>query len=220
MLLRRRLARTLFLASGLLIATPAWADGGAHVVDSANVETPGVCHMESWVTRFSAERGLLNLTPACTRTDLPELEIGASFQHIWDQHDVAVAGPALKLNLRPTDKGLGVGVIANAALDLRTGNLETAALIVPVSLPVAKRLLINVNAGWTYSAAPAQQSQGFYGAQAVLGVSHDLSLMAEVFKHTRERAGTQAGVRWNPGGGRCVDGSDARAVTLGITVRR
>ena len=229
MLLRRRLARTLVIASGLLIATPAWAEGGAHVVDSANVETPGVCHLESWVTHNNAERGSLNLSPACTRRDLPELEIGAAFQHAWDHNDVAVAGPALKLNLRSTDTGLGVGVIANATLDLRTGKPETAALIVPVSLPVGERLLINANAGWTYGAARAQQSQGFYGVQAILGVSRDLSLMAEVFGHTREQAGAQAGVRWTPGGGRLdvdllagrrVDGGDTRAVTLGLTVRR
>lgn len=212
------------VAMTLMLAAPARADGGAHVVDSANVETPGVCHLETWVTRFSPERGLLNLAPACTRQEMSNLEIGASLQHAWDRSDVTRAGPALKWNLRPTETGLGMGVIANAGLNLRTGQTESAALIVPVSIPLGDRLLLNLNGGWTYTAAQTERNQ-ICGAQLQAVVAHDLSVMAEVFGTVRARPGFQAGLR---GGeidldllaGRRVDGSDAHAVTLGVTVRR
>lgn len=218
-----------FVSITLFFAAPARADGGAHVVDSANVETPGVCHLESWVTRFGPERGLFNLAPACTRQEMPNLEIGASLQHAWDRSDVTQAGPALKWNLRQTETGLGIGVLANAGLNLRTGQTESAALIVPVSIPLGDRLLLNFNGGWTYAAARTERNQIFCGAQLQAVVAHDLSVMAEVFGNLRERPGFQAGLRWNPGGGeidldflagRRVDGSDAHAITLGMTVRR
>lgn len=218
-----------FVSITLMFAAPARADGGAHVVDSANVETPGVCHLESWVTRFSSERGLLNLAPACTRQEMPNLEIGASFQHAWDRSDVTQAGPAFKWNLRPTDTGLGIGVIANAGLNLRSGQTESAALIVPFSIPAGARILFNVNAGWTYTVARTERNQAFWGAQVQAVVTRGLSVMAEVFETLRERPGFQAGLRWNPDGGeidfdllagRRVDGGDAHAITLGITVRR
>lgn len=211
------------------LASPACADGGAHVVDSANVETPGVCHLESWATIFEAGHGLLNLSPACTFESWPALEVGASLQHTQDHTDAMAAGPAIKLNVRSSDTGMGIGIIANAALDLKTGRPETAALIVPVSLPVGDRLLINLNGGWTYAAGRAHHSQLFYGAQAQAIIARDLSAMMEIFGDSRELPGAQAGLRWTPKGGRLdidllaghrVDGNDARAITLGITVRR
>lgn len=212
-----------------MFATPAHADGGAHVVDSANVETPGVCHLETWLTRFGPERGSLDLAPACTWQEMPNFEIGASFQHTWDRSDVTQAGPAFKWNLRPTETGLGIGVIANAGLSLRTGEAETASLIVPFSIPVGDRVLLNLNGGWTYTVARTERNQVFCGAQLQAAVVRDLSVMAEIFGTLRERPGFQAGLRWNPNGGdvdfdflvgRRVDGSDADAITLGITVRR
>lgn len=218
-----------FVSITLLFASPAHADGGAHVVDSANVETPGICHLETWVTRFGPGKGLLDLGPACTWQQVPNLEIGASFQHAWDRSDITQAGPALKWNLRPTDTGLGIGVIANTGVDLRTSRTESAALIVPFSIPMGERILFNVNAGWTYAAARTERNQAFCGAQLQAALVRDLNVMAEIFGTLRERPGFQAGLRWNPQGGaidfdvlagRRVDGSDADAFTLGITVRR
>jgi hypothetical protein len=131
--------------------------------------------------------------------------------------------------LRPTETGLGIGVIASAGLNLRAGQTETSALIVPVSIPVGDRILLNFNGGWTYAVARTERSQAFCGAQVQAVIVRDLSVMAEVFGTMRERPGFQAGLRWNPDGGEIdfdflagqrVDGSDAHAVTLGITVRR
>lgn len=57
------------------------AAGGPHIVDDAEVETPGVCHLETWATRYIPGDGYFNLAPACTTLQMPWLEIGAAYQH-------------------------------------------------------------------------------------------------------------------------------------------
>ncbi|MHB2266884.1 hypothetical protein [Pannonibacter phragmitetus] len=218
----------LLIAVLLLVAPPARADGGAHVVDSANPETPGVCHLESWVTHYGQGRGLLNSSPACTPLALPNVEIGGAIQHLWDRADETTIGPAVKVNLRPTDTGLGIGLIVGGAVGLRSGRVETGSLVVPFSIPIGDRILVNLNAGWTYAYAREHRQQAFFGAQINAQVRPDLTAMVEIFGHERERLGRQVGLRWNPGGGRYdvdllaghrVDGTSAQAITLGLTVR-
>lgn len=212
----------------LLLASRSFADGGAHIVDSANVETPGVCHVETWGTRLASDDGLLNVSVGCTRPEWPALEMGTSVQRVWGGADDIVVGPALKLNLRPTETGLGIGLIANTGVNLGTNRAETATLIVPVSIPIGERLLLNLNGGWSYAAGREQPSQIFYGAQAQVLATQHVSVMAEVFGDSGERPGAQAGMRWNPGGGsldldlligRRVDGADSSSITFGATVR-
>jgi len=208
---------------------PAFASGNEHVVDDAAVETPGTCHLESWMTFHGSDRGLLNLSPACTRKAWPRLEIGGAFQSSWDGGaDLTTFGPALKLNIRPVEKGFGVGLIASGAVELRSGKVETASLIVPVTIPVGKAVRFNLNGGWSYARASSQQHAAFYGAQVEVQVARDFSLMGEVFGRGDGPIGSQAGVRWNPGGGRLdvdlvvgrrIDGVNPRSVSFGITLR-
>src|SRR4051812_17783788 len=86
---------------------PAWAGGGAHVVDDDAVETPGTCHLEIWGTRYGSHSGLANLSPACTREAWPDLELGVAVQHTWDSKDHTIAGPALKLHLVSLSQNAG-----------------------------------------------------------------------------------------------------------------
>lgn len=219
-----------FAASVTLFAGVAQASGNEHIVDDAAVETPGVCHLEGWVTRLSPRHGLVNLSPACTRRAWPKLEIGGAVQQAWaDGASDTTVGPALKYVLRSEDTGLGLGVIGGGAWSLKSGRLETASLIAPVTFPVNDRLRINLNAGWSHVRADAQRDAAFYGAQAEVGVARDVTLMVETFRRDGGKTGGQLGVRWNPGGGRFdldlvagrrVDGETPRAVTLGVTVRR
>lgn len=58
-----------------------WTAGGAHIVDDSEVETPGTCHVETWVTRFIPGDGYANFEPACTLERVPWLEIGVPYQH-------------------------------------------------------------------------------------------------------------------------------------------
>lgn len=219
-----------FAASITLFAGVARASGNEHIIDDAAVETPGVCHLESWVTRFGPRHGLVNLSPACTRKIWPNLEIGGGVQHAWaaGQSDTTV-GPALKYVLRSEDTGLGLGVVGGGAWSLKGGQLETASLIAPVTFHLNDRVRINLNAGWNYGRASAKRNAAFYGAQAEMGVARDVTLMVEAFHRDGGKTGSQVGVRWNPGGGRFdldliagrrIDGAAPRAITLGLTVRR
>jgi hypothetical protein len=218
-------------ASSLSLAPMAWASGNEHVVDDAAVETPGVCHLEAWTTRFGSRQGLVNLSPACTRKAWPRLELGAGIQHAWTPggRDTTTFGPALKLNILPEERGLGLGLAGTAAYDPRNGHVETATLIAPVTLPVSDRLRINLNAGWSYARTSERRQAAFYGVQGELAVTRTLTVMVEGFQREGGDPGAQVGLRWNPGGGRFdldlvvgrrVDGESPHAVSLGLTVRR
>ncbi|ESQ92439.1 hypothetical protein [Asticcacaulis benevestitus] len=216
------------LMVSLLVPAPVYAGGGAHVIDDASVETPGVCHLENWVTQFDQDRGLVNLSPACTRKVWPNLEIGASLQHSWDSGEDTTIGPALKYNLRPVERGLGVAVSMGGNWSIRSGQLETASLIVPVTIPIGDKVQVNLNGGWTYGSALEHQTAAFFGVQVLAQVTRDVSLMAEAFRRDHGRAGHQIGLRWNPRGGnvdidilvgRRIDGVNPDAVTVGLTLR-
>lgn len=219
-----------FAASVTLFAGVAQASGNEHIIDDAAVETPGVCHLEIWATRLGPRHGLLNLSPACTRKAWPNLEIGGAVQRTWadGQRDTTL-GPALKYVLRAEDTGLGLGVIGGGAWGLKSGQMETASLIAPVTFHLNDRVRVNLNAGWSYARADDRRNAAFYGAQAEMGVARDLTLMVEAFRRDGGKAGGQVGVRWTPGGGRFdldliggrrIDGAAPRAITLGLTLRR
>ena len=217
------------LALASFVSMPAFAAGGEHVVDDASVETPGTCHLESWVTIHDSNSGLLNLSPACTRLEWPRLEIGGAYQHSWNGNAINTLGPALKLNLRPEETGLGIGLITSGAVNLASGKVESANLIVPVTIPINDLVRVNLNGGWTYARASVRQRAAFYGAQVEVQVARDFSLMGEVFGRDHGPAGGQAGLRWTPRNGpidvdfvigRRVDGTSPRSVSLGLTLRR
>ena len=129
-------------ASGLaafVLASAALAAGGANVVEDSEVLEPGLCQVDLWVTRFDPGAGYANATPACTLESLPRLQWGAQFQYYWfnePQVSDQLLGPTLKVNLVPEDKGVGVGVFFSSGVNLRTGDLELATLLVPVTIPV------------------------------------------------------------------------------------
>ncbi|TWT11425.1 hypothetical protein [Reyranella sp. CPCC 100927] len=211
--------------------SPAHAAGGAHVVDDAGVETPGLCHLETWLTRGGPRSGLVNASPACTFEALPRLEVGATVQRTWARGahtSDTLVGPTLKLNLWPVESGFGVGLAGATAWSVRAGHWETASLIVPVSISLHERLRVNFNAGWLYSRSGAQRNEAFLGAQVEAAIAADVMLMGEVFGRDRGRPGAQIGVRWTPGGGRWdvdllsgwrTDGVTPWSMTLGLTVR-
>ncbi|TCS18166.1 hypothetical protein [Caulobacter sp. BK020] len=218
------------IAASSLLAAEARASGNEHVVDDAAVETPGVCHLEIWTTRFSQRQGLINLSPACTRKAWPRLEIGGGLQRVWSDGAVETAvGPALKLNILPEEKGVGLGLAGAAGYGVRAGHLDTASLIAPVTIPVSQRLRVNLNAGWSYVRADAKSHAAFVGAQAEWTMARNLTLMVETFRRGAGHTGGQLGLRWTPGGGRFdldlvagrrIDGASPRAISIGLTMRR
>lgn len=217
------------LPLAFLAAAPAFAAGGAHVVDDSAVETPGTCHLESWVTQSSGGQWLLNSSPACTREAWPDLEIGGFVSHAWS-HDAndSVIGVTPKLSLRSEERGVGIAIATSLGYSIDHGRFETASVIVPVTIPAGKRLRFNLNGGWQWSKA-GQGHALFAGGQIEFAMKPDLSLMAEGFTRDSGKAGGQLGVRWTTArdridvdllAGRYVDGVTPTAFTIGITLRR
>ena len=210
-------------------ARPAMAAGGAHVVDDANVETPGMCHLESWSTRYGDGETLFNLAPACTRLDWPKLEIGAAVTATSADGGDVVLGPAMKLNLRAPDEGVGVALIGSAGYSPNAHRMRSASLIAPVTFSLGEALTLNLNAGWSYLETAGQRHALFTGAQLEMQPTRDIEFMIETFVREGDHAGMQTGVRWTPHqgrvdpdflAGRYTDGVKPNALTLGITVRR
>ncbi|WP_306049884.1 hypothetical protein [Oceaniradius stylonematis] len=222
-----RLAAAGFI--GLMTASSAEAAGGAHIIDDAGVETPGVCHLESWVSRHNRHGGVATLAPACTFEALPRMEFGGFIERAWGEGADTNFGPALKLNLIPLETGFGLGVIGSAAWSTGSRQIDAASVIVPISLQLHERVRANFNAGWLYARGDAQQNQAFLGAQIETDITNDLMLMGEVFTRDIGQPGAQFGLRWTPGQGSVdvdilsgwrTDGTTPWSVTLGVTIRR
>src|SRR5262245_49810926 len=219
----------------LLPIAEATAAGGAHIVDDSETEAPGGCHLETWVSRFVPGDGYANASPACTTMRLPWLELGAAYQHYWDQVIGApLFGPALKINFQHFDnfkKTIGVGLGLNAGVNLSTGNLGYASLPVLVTVPINEKVRLNLNAGWSYLSTEVPNAF-FYGGQFVADVGWDLSLMIEAFGRAPNGvAGMQMGLRYTPEidlrtpfdfdllVGSFFDQVTTRFFTIGVTVR-
>jgi len=216
-------------ALALLAEAPASAAGGAHVVDDAAVEIPGLCHLESWATFASQSSGLVNASPGCTRRAWRNLEIGGFVAHGWTRTsgDTTI-GLTPKLALRSEESGVGIAVSASAAYGFDRGRIETASVIVPVTIPAGTRVRLNLNAGWHWT-RQGRHHDAFAGGQIEVALAPNLALMAEAFARDRGKAGAQAGLRWTVAGGRVdldllagryVDGATPSAVTIGVTLRR
>jgi hypothetical protein len=223
-----RALASLALPAALLAPHAAQAAGGPHVIDDSEVETPGDCHLETWLTLSSEDARHANLGIGCTLEALPMVELGAAVSHMWAPgSDETMIGLAPKLMLQSHEEGIGVAVSGSLTYSTDRSRIESAGLIGAVTVPASPGLLINLNAGWTWSEAdPA--SDFFAGVQAELGVGSGVTLMAEGFARDEGRAGGQAGLRWTTASGRVdidllagryLDGATPTSVTAGVTVR-
>jgi len=232
-LLLRLLTFACLVLSVLCPGLEALAAGGPHIVDDSEVETPGVCHLETWATRFIPGDGYFNIAPACTTLQMPWLEIGAAYQHYWD--DIVAGpliGPAIKLNFLSADKNaLGVGLGLNAGVSPVTGELGYAQALALMTLPLNENVRFNFNAGWTYLATDVPNAF-FWGAQVEANVGGGVGLMLEAFGRAQGGlVGTQAGLRYTPSirgrepfdfdllVGTFFDDTSTRFITIGVTVR-
>ena len=233
--LGRPLALLLLPILAMLVpSSAAWPAGGAQIVDDSEVVDPGTCQLETWVTGFngSGGGGYANATNTCTLSSLPRLEFGLQFQHYWygqTSTSDQLLGPALKLNLIPEENGVGLALEFNGGVDMRTGDLGLATLLLPVSIPLGDKARINLNAGWSYIGSAQFPNALFYGAQIESKIGwQDVSLMLEVFGREPGFTGAQMGLRWRPNdgplefdllAGTFFDTVNAKFFTVGITFR-
>jgi len=212
-------------SSALFASLPARASGVEHVVDDSAVETAGTCHVESWVTIVRRDSGVATVAPACTRQQWTNLELGGFVSTAWDGDTRETQiGASPKWNVRDEKRGLGIALSGSAGIDVMRGRLASASLIAPVTIP-AGRMRFNLNMGWQWTRATGHTA--IAGGQVEFQATPTLTLMAESFVRDRGRAGGQAGLRWNPHGGRLdfdlvygryIDGVAPRAVSLGLTI--
>jgi hypothetical protein len=154
--------------------------------------------------------------------------LGGFVAHGWagGTHDTLI-GLAPKLVLRSEDRGIGIGIAASTGFGIARGRIETASVIVPVTIPAGRKLRFNLNAGWQWRRADDRHDL-FVGAQAEIALKQNLGLMVEVFTRDKDKAGAQAGLRWTIAkgqadidllAGRYLDGVTPTSLTLGVTLR-
>ena len=215
-----------------LLAVPlgtARAAGHAHIVDDADVETPGTCHLELWTTNFVNGDGYANAAPACTLKSLPFVELGAAYAHYWGQAlSAPVVGPQIKVRFSPPESGLALGVGLNGGVNLRTGNFETGSILGLMTVPINEGTNININAGWSFLRYVDRQNAFFYGAQIETKIGGDFLLMIETFGRVSQAAGAQMGLRYTPKDGPIdfdfmigsyFDSVNPQFITFGVTLR-
>jgi hypothetical protein len=228
--LRLLLSPVVVIGGFWLGAVSAYCAGNAHIVDDSEVVEPGTCQLETWVTNAPPIGGFLNVAPACTFSSLPRLELGATFQHFWSEESRnELLGPSIKVNLVPEVTGVGLGLIFNAGVSLRTGDLGLASILVPVSIPLGENARVNLNAGWSYIRSDEARDALFYGAQIETKVGGEVLLMLEAFGRTGGDVGSQVGIRWRPHDGPIdfdfvvgglFDDLGTRFINIGVTLRR
>lgn len=220
----------LLLLFSLAPTSLALAAGGSHIVDDAEVEVPGLCHLETWTTFFTSNDTYFNSAPACTTKKIPWLEIGAAFQNYWGPTlNAPLFGPQFKVNFQSVERsefGLGLGL--NAATNLRTGDFATGSTLALFTYNVTEKARLNLNAGWSYIVTAEVPNAFFYGGQFELDVGADIQLMVEVFGRQPGFPGLQMGLRYTPNKGpvdvdllvaNYFDRDTTRFFTVGFTLR-
>lgn len=228
---------SLLLQLLLLPFCETFAASGAHIVDDSEIEDPGKCHLDVWGAFVVPGYGYFNASPACTLAAIPWLEVGATYQHFWDElfsrggFGPAVIGPQIKINFQKSSKEQpGFGLNLNSGVNLATGDLELASLTALATIQITDEVRLNLNAGWSYVRGVVAPDALFYGAQFEADVRPELSLMIEMFGRTQGTAGGQFGLRYTPGGkegrfdfdllvGSTFGEENVRFFTFGVTVR-
>lgn len=212
--------------ASMWISAAAHAAGGAQIVDDTVVETPGMCHVDSWASDAGHGNGLLNIDIGCTAHAMPRLEFDLAVQQVRfaRTNDTAIS-PGLKLTVADLGGGVSLGIEGGVTWGTLDHRFEAANILVPITLRLSETVEASVNLGWEWNMCGAPD-RAFYGAQVVWSVSDHVSLMAEGFGHSDGIMGYQAGIRWAPTDrldldllvGR-LDNVAREALTIGVTGR-
>lgn len=89
----------LLIALLLLVAPSVRAEGGAYVIDSASLETPGVCDLESRAARYGSGGGSHDVSRARTPPPVPNVGIGGMIQYVLGERNDGASAQAITLAL-------------------------------------------------------------------------------------------------------------------------
>lgn len=223
-------------AVALLGPTPAFAAGGAFVVDDAVIASPGDCQVESWVALADNHNLQAFTQPACVvKLGIPvELTGGAARVRANDVWQTQAFGKA-KINILPVETGkVGIGLVESPGWDAGTGQYLFNQLYVPLTFQFSDTFRINVNAGWQYDGV-TKVNYALWGAGFEWIFVEKLTLIGEAFGLAEPAADVNAatepraqlGLRITPVSnldvdliyGRNIAGENANWFTLGLNVR-
>jgi hypothetical protein len=220
-----------------LCSSETRAAGAAYAVDTAEVNEPGACKVESWVSTASNHDFFAATTPTCVLVLFHPVEFSSQFSRSRaDEEWASTAIPKLKINLEPSAIGhWGVALSGAAAYDLITRENSALFATVPATLRLSNVVRINLNAGWQWDRR-ADQHYATYGVGADWRTPDNVwTLTGEVFGQLGARQDAlgvteprfQLGLRWRPVDafnmdiiyGRNITGENANWLTLATVVR-
>ncbi len=215
------------LIGALLSAPPAFAAGGAYVVDDSEIGAAGECKLETWAAAARDREWSFVAAPACV---VSFVEVGAALDRSRADGAWATSvSPKAKATLLPVERhGIGVGIAAGAGIATRTRKADTLAAQIPVSWQPVSEARINLNLGWERDRTVPRDTTTF-GAGTDVQIREDLTAIAEVFGRDRgARPGMQVGIRPTLLDGRLdldlilgrnVTQARSNRITLGATLR-
>ncbi|MBF3307090.1 hypothetical protein HKW73_37990, partial [Pseudomonas aeruginosa] len=177
------------LACVLLLAllSEARAAGGAYRVDDGEIDPVGECNLDAWHQRerHHGNRYQSVLSPACTFSALPSVQLGAALVREGDAGDRhSRLSPELKTPLLARDDlGLALAFALSADLYLdRRHAFEGAGFNLPLSYQPFEALRLNAGVGLGHAYAEGERRHRWnWGVGMEYRVGQPLTLIAERF---------------------------------------
>jgi hypothetical protein len=219
-----------------LYSAEARAAGAAYAVDTAEVNEPGACKVESWMSAAGNHDFFAASTPTCVLGIFRPVEASVQLSRARaDEEWTTGATPKLKTNLVPSAIGSwGVALSGAAAYDLNTHENTALFATIPATLRLSNVVRINLNAGWQWDRL-ADRQYFTYGAGADWRTPDNVwTVTAEMFGQLGAadvasvvQPRFQLGLRWRPVDqfnidliyGRNIAGENANWLTLATVVR-
>ncbi len=217
-----------------LVLLPEAAAEAAFYVDDFEVDEPGACAVESWISYASNKDFMAVTSPSCVvQIGKSPVELGVEYQRsredgVWKTQGAVSS----KVTLVRMTKGIGVGLSGELDWDLITGASKGGNFNVPVSFDIGKNLRLNVNGGYLYD-GDLKAGFGTWGTGLEWTISPKIALIGEVFGQLGAQAQTtptqqprfQTGVRYSVGDhvdvtliyGRNLNGENANWITVGTS---
>jgi hypothetical protein len=215
-----RHARSAALGALLLAAGSAWAAGGHHAVDDADILPAGECELEGWLTRARDGERLLHAGGNCG-LGLVELGVASEYSRL-DGESQTAWGVEAKWATELTQAlsiGAKVGPAWSAHARPRYQGASASALL---SWKAHDNLALHANLGRDF--VNGGEDENRYGASAEWSPAQAWSLVAERYKEAGThfvRGGVRffGGENWNVDLSRSqrLSGPGVSAWTLGAT---